>query len=64
MTDLLDIGDRIVSWARDGEQVEAVVGRARSTDVRVYEAEVESLSSAESQGFGVRVVVDGRQGIA
>jgi PmbA protein len=64
MTDLLDIGDRIVSWAREGEQVEAVVGRAHSTDIRVYEAEVESLSSAESQGFGVRVVVDGRQGFA
>src|SRR6478735_3585040 len=64
MTDLLDIGDRIVSWARDGEQVEAVVGHARHTDVRVYEGEVESLSSAESQGFGVRVVVDGRQGFA
>ncbi|MDQ6696687.1 MAG: TldD/PmbA family protein [Actinomycetota bacterium] len=64
MTDLLDIGDRIVSWARDGEQVEAVVGRSHSTDIRVYEAKVESLSSAESQGFGVRVVVDGRQGFA
>jgi len=64
MTDLLDIGDRIVSWAREGEQVEAVVGHAHSTDIRVYEAEVESLSSAESQGFGVRVVVDGRQGFA
>jgi len=64
MADLLDIGDRIVSWAADGEQVEAVVGHARHTEVRVYEGEVESLSSAESQGVGVRVVVDGRQGFA
>ena len=64
MTDLLDIGDRIVSWAHDGEQVEAVVGHARHTEVRVYEGDVESLSSAESQGVGVRVVVDGRQGFA
>ena len=64
MKDLLDIGDRIVSWARDGEQIEAVVGHARHTDVRVYDGEVESLSSAESQGFGVRVVVEGRQGFA
>jgi len=46
--DLLDIGDRIVAMARDGEQVEAVVGRSRSTEVRVYEGEVESLSTAES----------------
>lgn len=62
--DLLDIGDRIVSMARDGEQVEAVVGRSRSTEVRVYEGEVESLSTAESAGVGVRVIVDNRQGFA
>lgn len=62
--DLLDIGDRVVSWAREGEQVEAVVGSGRHTEVRVYEGEVESLSSAESQGVGIRVVADGRQGFA
>ena len=64
MTDLLDIGDRVVSWAREGEQVEAVVGSGRHAEVRVYEGEVESLSSAESQGVGIRVVADGRQGFA
>ena len=64
MTDLLDIGDRIVAMARDGEQVEAVVGRSRSTEVRVYEGEVESLSTAESAGVGVRVVLGHRQGFA
>ena len=64
MTDLLDIGDRVVAMARDGEQVEAVVGRGRHTEVRVYEGDVESLSSAESAGVGVRVVVDHRQGFA
>ena len=62
--DLLDIGDRIVAMARDGEQVEAVVGRSRSTEVRVYEGEVESLSTAESAGIGVRVIVANRQGFA
>ena len=50
--------------ARDGEQVEAYVGRGRETEVRVYEGEVESLSSAESAGIGIRVVVGDRQGFA
>jgi PmbA protein len=62
--DLLDVGDRVIALAREGEQVEAVVMHSRDTEVRVYEGEIESLSSAEAQGVGVRVVVDGRQGFA
>ena len=62
--DLLEVGDRVVALAREGEQVEAVVVHSRDTDVRVYEGEIESLASAETQGVGVRVVVDGRQGFA
>lgn len=62
--DLLDLADRIVARARDGEEVEAVVGRSRHTEVRAYDGDVESLSSAESQGIGVRVVVGNRQGFA
>lgn len=61
---LLAIGDRVVAMARPGEQVEAVVVHDRETEVRVYEGEVESLSSAESQGVGIRVVADQRQGFA
>ena len=65
MTDnLLELAERIAGWARDGEQVEAYVGRSRDTEVRVFEGDVESLSSAESEGIGVRVVIDGRQGFA
>jgi PmbA protein len=62
--DLQDLAQRIAGWARDGEQVEAYVGRSRDTEVRIFEGEIESLSSAESEGIGVRVVVDGRQGFA
>ena len=58
------IGDRIVGWAGDGEQVEAVVVHSRDTEIRVYEGEVEPLSSAESQGVGIRVVRDQRVGFA
>ena len=62
--DLLAIADRVIAQAAAGEQVEVVVGRGRTTEVRVYEGEIESLSSAESQGVGVRVVVDHKQGFA
>lgn len=64
MPELLDIAERIVAAARPGEQVEAYVEFSRETDVRVYEGEIESLSSAESSGIGVRVIIDGRQGFA
>src|SRR4051812_43116636 len=63
-TDLQGLAERIAGWARDGEQVEAYVGRSRDTEVRVFEGDVESLSSAESEGVGVRVVIGGKQGFA
>jgi PmbA protein len=62
--ELLAIADRVLGWARDDEQVEVVVGRSTSTEVRVYEGDIESLSSAGTAGVGVRVVTDHRQGFA
>jgi PmbA protein len=62
--ELLAVADRIVGRAAPGEQVEAVVVRGLDTEIKVYGGEVESLSSAQSQGVGVRVVADGRQGFA
>jgi PmbA protein len=64
MAELLDIADRFVGRAVAGEQIEVVVVHERETEVRAYEGEVESLTVAESQGVGVRVVSDGRQGFA
>jgi PmbA protein len=63
-TDLLTIAERVVAQAGDGEEVEAYVARAKDTDVKVFDGEVESLSSAETEGVGVRVIVDHRQGFA
>jgi PmbA protein len=63
-TGLLELATRVAGRARDGEQVEAYVGRGRETEIRVYEGEVESLSSAESGGIGIRVVSGNRQGFA
>lgn len=63
-SELLDLATRVAGWARDGEQVEAYVARGRDTEVQVYAGDIESLSSAESAGIGVRVVAGGRQGFA
>ncbi len=62
--ELFAIADGLIARARPGEQIEVVVGRSRSTEVRAYEGDVESLSSATSAGVGVRVVADARQGFA
>jgi PmbA protein len=62
--DLLGVARRVAGDARSGEQVEAYVLRSRDVDVKVFGGEVESLSTAEIEGVGVRVVVDARQGYA
>lgn len=62
--DLLAIAARLADRAGAGEQIEAYVSRIRETSVRIYEGEVEHLSSAGSEGIGVRVVRDGRTGFA
>jgi PmbA protein len=64
MSELLEIGDRIVALARPGEQVEVVVGRSTSTEVRAYDGQVEQFASATSAGVGVRVIAGNRQGFA
>lgn len=61
---LLELAERTVDRALPGEQVEVYVGRGHHTGVKVFEGEIESFSSADTQGVGVRVVVDGRQGFA
>ena len=54
----------IVARADTGEQVEVCAGSSVRTEIRVYEGEVESLTVAESRGVGVRVIRDGREGLA
>lgn len=61
---LLALATTVAGWAAEGEQVEAYVARSRDTDVVVYGGEIESLSSATSEGVGIRVISGGRQGFA
>jgi PmbA protein len=63
-SDLLKIARAVAEQASDGEQVEAYVSRERDTSVRVYEGEVEHLTSAQTEGIGIRVIKDGRTGFA
>jgi PmbA protein len=62
--ELLDLASRVAGSAADGEELEVFVGRGRSTTVRAYDGDVESFTSAESFGIGVRVVRDHRVGFA
>lgn len=61
---LLALASRVAGWARDGEDVEAYVARRRDTEIKVFGGDVESLSSAESEGVGIRIVTGSRQGFA
>ncbi len=57
-SDLLDLATSVVAQVRAGEGMEVYITRGTDTEVRAYEGEVESLTSADSSGVGVRVLVD------
>ena len=61
---LLALAAQVVGRALPGEQLEVACSHGLSTSIRVYEGEVESLTQAEAQGIGIRVIVGGRQGFA
>jgi len=61
---LLSLVRKIAGEAKPGEQVEAYAARSQGTDIKVFGGEVESLAAENTEGVGVRVVVDGRQGFA
>lgn len=62
--DLLELCRDIAGTARAGEQIEAYASRSAETDVAIFGGAVESLTTAESHGVGIRVVHAGRQGFA
>jgi PmbA protein len=62
--ELLELAERVLDRAQPGEQVEVFVGRSHHTEVKVFDGDIESLSSADTQGVGVRVIAGGRQGFA
>ena len=62
--ELLDVVTRVAGWAGDGELVEAYAERASESQVVAFGGDVESVSTAESEGVGIRVVTGGRTGFA
>ena len=68
MADLEQLASTVVGWAANGEQVEAYAAHSRDADVEVYQGGIETLSTAETDGVGIRVVLPGpdgnRQGFA
>ncbi len=56
MSDLGALAERVIAQAKPGEEIEAYVARGHDLEVRVYDGEVESLSSATTGGIGVRVL--------
>lgn len=63
-TPLHELAERVVALARPGEELEVFVARGSSVSVKAYEGEVESLTSADSSGVGIRIIRDHRQGFA
>ncbi len=60
--ELLELAQSVVARALPGEGMEVYVTRGTDTEVRAYEGEVESLTSADSSGVGIRLLLDGPEG--
>jgi PmbA protein len=61
MSDLVALASSVVEKAQPGEGMEVYVVRGSETEVRAYEGSVESLTSADSSGVGIRVVLEGTE---
>ena len=62
--ELPDLAQGLLAGARENEQFEVCLSRGRSTTVKAYLGQIESVRSGASHAVGVRIVVDGRQGFA
>ncbi|MCP4221857.1 MAG: TldD/PmbA family protein [Actinomycetia bacterium] len=62
--DLLAVARGVVTQANANEEIEVACSYGQSRSIRVYEGEVESLTTADNSGIGVRVLIDGREGFA
>jgi PmbA protein len=62
--DLLGLARRVLEQANGDEEVEIYVAHGKETSIRVFEAEIEELTAAESAGVGVRVISGGKQGFS
>jgi len=62
MSQLLEHAQRILESARGDEEIEVYVASGVDTEVQSYQGEVEELTTATSNGFGIRILNDGAGG--
>lgn len=62
--DLLTIAEGVVARAGENEEIEVACSYGRSRTIRVYDGELESMTTADNTGIGVRVLAGGREGFA
>lgn len=61
---LLQMAHDVLSKARPKEALEVIVERSVETEIRAYDAAVESLTQATQAGIGIRIVSSGKVGYA
>ena len=64
MSELLDLACAVASRARGQEQIEAFLTHEKTFEARAFDGAIDSVSSAEPRGAGVRVVDGGRVGFS
>jgi PmbA protein len=62
VSELLELASSVVDEARPGEGMEVYVTRGTENEVRAYDGAVESLTSADTSGVGIRILLDGPEG--
>jgi len=64
MSELIDLVRRVTESVTGNEEIEAFASHERSFETRVFSGEIDSISSAEPRGIGIRVIVDHKVGFA
>lgn len=64
MSELLDLARAVCERASGEEQIEAFLTHERTFEARAFGGEIDSVSSAEPRGAGVRVVTGARVGFS
>jgi PmbA protein len=64
MAELMDVAQALVDRAADDEELEAFLTHQREFQVKAYQGEAETVSSAEPRGAGVRLLARGRVGFS
>ena len=62
MSDLLGLAQQIVQRAQGNEQIEVFVASSTEVEVEAYQGAIENLTTASSDGVGIRILRDGASG--